>query len=230
MSDLHDELKDIRTDLRLAMNGVISSSMREKGVNYRLNFGVAYPEIKLIAAKHKASTQLAEALWKEDIREFKILASFLQPAYELSIDRALGWVADIPYMEIAEHCSRNLFSHLPYSGRFIESLFEADRKEQFSRTVGFLTATEICKRNEFLSDETLDLLLKQSVNSLLLGDDTPMSERFAALQALKFYGRQTKENGERVLRVVSQSRELAAHLEVVDEIYNELKFEFDYYL
>ena len=31
---LQDELKEIRTQLRLAMNGVISTSMREKGIAY----------------------------------------------------------------------------------------------------------------------------------------------------------------------------------------------------
>ena len=76
---LQDELKEIRTQLRLAMNGVISTSMREKGIVYKLNFGVPLPEIKQIAATHKPDSELAAALWKEDIREFKILASLLQP-------------------------------------------------------------------------------------------------------------------------------------------------------
>ncbi len=46
---LQNELKEIRTQLRLAMNGVISTSMREKGIVYKLNFGVPLPEIKQIA-------------------------------------------------------------------------------------------------------------------------------------------------------------------------------------
>lgn len=50
---LQNELKEIRTQLRLAMNGVISTSMREKGIVYKLNFGVPLPEIKQIVATHK---------------------------------------------------------------------------------------------------------------------------------------------------------------------------------
>ena len=42
---LQNELKEIRTQLRLAMNGVISTSMREKGSVYKLNLGVPRPEI-----------------------------------------------------------------------------------------------------------------------------------------------------------------------------------------
>ena len=114
MESLQDEIREIRKELRLAMNGVISTSMREKGIVYKLNFGVPYPEIKEIARKHKPNGELAAALWKEDIREFKILATFLQPAETLPLDEAKRWVKEIPYLEIAEHCCRNLFVHLPY--------------------------------------------------------------------------------------------------------------------
>ena len=101
MESLQDEIREIRKELRLAMNGVISTSMREKGIVYKLNFGVPYPEIKGIARKHKPNGELAAALWKEDIREFKILATFLQPAETLPLDEAKRWVKEIPYLEIA---------------------------------------------------------------------------------------------------------------------------------
>ena len=69
MESLQDEIREIRKQLRLAMNGVISTSMREKGIVYKLNFGVPYPEIKEIARKHKPNGELAAALWKEEIVE-----------------------------------------------------------------------------------------------------------------------------------------------------------------
>ena len=90
MESFKDEKREIRKQLRLAMNGVISTSMREKGIVYKLNFGVPYPEIKEIARKHKPNGELAAALWKEDIREFKILATFLQPAEKLPLKRNVG--------------------------------------------------------------------------------------------------------------------------------------------
>ncbi|MGE0016823.1 MAG: DNA alkylation repair protein, partial [Bacteroides sp.] len=37
--ELAEELKNIKTQLRLSMNGVASASMREKGLSYKLNFG-----------------------------------------------------------------------------------------------------------------------------------------------------------------------------------------------
>ncbi len=73
------DIKDIKTQLRLSMNGAVSQSMREKGLVYKLNFGVELPRIKGIAAGYEKNHSLAQALWKEDIRECKILAGLLQP-------------------------------------------------------------------------------------------------------------------------------------------------------
>ena len=67
MESLQDEIREIRKELRLAMNGVISTSMREKGIVYKLNFGVPYPEIKGIARKHKPDGELAAALKKTSV-------------------------------------------------------------------------------------------------------------------------------------------------------------------
>ena len=61
--DLHEQLKEIKTQLRLSMNGVASQSMREKGLNYKLNFGVELPRIKAIAAQFEQEHLLAQALW-----------------------------------------------------------------------------------------------------------------------------------------------------------------------
>ena len=65
---LRQQLKDIKTRLRLSMNGAVSQSMREKGLVYKLNFGVELPRIKSIAADYEKDHSLAQALWKEDIK------------------------------------------------------------------------------------------------------------------------------------------------------------------
>ena len=99
---LHQRLKDIKTQLRLSMNGAVSQSMREKGLVYKLNFGVELPRIKGIAAGYEKDHSLAQALWKEDIRECKILAGLLQPVESFLPEIADIWVEDIRNIEIAE--------------------------------------------------------------------------------------------------------------------------------
>ncbi len=43
------------------MNGAVSQSMREKGLLYKLNFGVELPRIKMIAEGYEKNHDLAQA-------------------------------------------------------------------------------------------------------------------------------------------------------------------------
>ena len=94
--------KDIKTQLRLSMNGAVSQSMREKGLVYKLNFGVELPRIKMIAESYEKNHDLAQALWKEDIRECKILAGMLQPIETFYPEIADIWVENIRKMCIRD--------------------------------------------------------------------------------------------------------------------------------
>ena len=99
--DIKEQLKDIKTQLRLSMNGAVSQSMREKGLVYKLNFGVELPRIKMIAEGYEKNHDLAQALWKEEIRECKILAGMLQPIETFYPEIADIWVENIRNIEIA---------------------------------------------------------------------------------------------------------------------------------
>ena len=77
--NVRETIKEIKAKCRLYMNGVVSQSMREKGLEYKLNFGIEYPRIKEIAAAYKPDHDLAQTLWKENVRECKIMAGLLQP-------------------------------------------------------------------------------------------------------------------------------------------------------
>ena len=143
--DLHEQLKDIKTQFRLAMNGAVSQSMREKGLVYKLNFGVELPRIKQIAARYEKNHELAQALWKEDIRECKILAALLQPVETFLPEIADIWVESIRNIEVAELTSMNLFQHLPYAPA--KSLqWIADEREYF-QVCGFLTIARLLMQN-----------------------------------------------------------------------------------
>ena len=95
MMDLQETLKDIKPQFRMGMNGVTSKSMRDKGLDYKLNFGVEVPRLKEIAARYAKDHQLAQALWKENIRESKILAAMLQPVDTFYQEIAEIWVEDM---------------------------------------------------------------------------------------------------------------------------------------
>lgn len=95
--------------------------MREKGLVYKLNFGVEIPRIKMIAEGYEKNHDLAQALWKEDIRECKIMAAMLQPVDTFYPEIADIWVESIRNIEIAELTCMNLSSicRMPLLNLFI---------------------------------------------------------------------------------------------------------------
>ncbi|MCR4774204.1 MAG: DNA alkylation repair protein [Prevotella sp.] len=115
MDDIKDIIKEIKKSFRLFMNGVASRSMREKGLDYKINWGLTLPQLKQLAAQYDKNAQLAIELWKDDVRECKILATLLMPAEEMSIELAELWMEQTHSQEMAEMLAFNLYQHLDFA-------------------------------------------------------------------------------------------------------------------
>lgn len=113
--DTDSTVREIKQSFRLLMNGTIMASQREKGLNYHLNWGCQLPHLIEMASSYPKDYHLAVALWKEDIRECKILASMLMPADEMPAEVCDIWMEQMPTQEIAEIASMQLFQYLPYA-------------------------------------------------------------------------------------------------------------------
>lgn len=116
--EAQDKLKEIKGRFRLIMNGVVSQSMREKGADYKLNWGVGLPELKKMAKDYGKDLDLAIELWKEDIRECRILATFVMPANKMDAGMVDVWVSDVRNQEIAGMASMNLFQYVSGAKEF----------------------------------------------------------------------------------------------------------------
>lgn len=177
---MHETVREIKGKLRLFMNGVLSQSLREKGLKYRLIFGVELPRLKEIAAGYEQSHDLAQALWKEDIRECKILAAYLQPTDSFAPELADFWMESISNTELADYVCMALFRRLPYaSQKAFQWIASENRMEAYT---GFRLMSHLFtllgadmnerSRNEFLDQaqtalQSNDLLIKQAAQSAL---------------------------------------------------------------
>ena len=74
------------------MNGVTAQSMRSKGLDYKLNWGTNIIDLKTMAQEYGKDYDLAVALWKESIRECKILATLIMPANQMHEELACTWM------------------------------------------------------------------------------------------------------------------------------------------
>lgn len=213
------------------MNGVISTSMRQKGMNYKLIFGVPIPEIKHIAAAHEPDAELARALWKEDVREMKILATLLFPTGSMTQEEALAWMREIPYPEIAEQCCNNLFPTVEQPDQ-LALKFLADKKSPFGRMCGFLLWAQLFKKNLAVEKSRVEAFLAEctcTIHPDVEAGATASSwqEKQAAVQALKFFGRLSLVNAQDALSVIAEDGQ--PKTEELKAYYDDLQFEFAYY-
>lgn len=111
----HAKLKEIKQSFRLIMNGPASQSMREKGLSYKLNWGVPIMELRAMAKKYGKDYDLAIELFKEDIRECKILATLIMPPERMLPEIVDVWMEQTTMQEIAEQLAFNLLQHLDFA-------------------------------------------------------------------------------------------------------------------
>ena len=126
-------LSDIHAQFRRQMNADVSASLRDHGVSYRLAFGVPSMRLREVAALYEPSAELAETLWKEDIRESKMLATRLYPVGDFSDSTAKRWVTEAPYDEITDQLVMNLLARVPYAREMLMPLMESgDRRSIYT--------------------------------------------------------------------------------------------------
>ena len=113
--DINSQIKEIKQSFRQMMDGSIAQSMRDKGIDYHLNWGATLPRLREKADGIGKNYDLAIALWKENVRECKILATMIMPP-DIVLPEVIDiWMEQVPTQEIAEQAVYNLYQYLPYA-------------------------------------------------------------------------------------------------------------------
>ena len=184
---INDSIKEIKQSFRQMMDGAIAQSMRNKGVDYKLNWGATLPRLhemaKEIATQHPSPNtkyDLAIALWKENVRECKILATLLMPIDQMLPEVCDIWMEQIPTQEIAEQASFNLWQHLPYAPEKAYQWIASDK--ELYQLCGFHVLTRIFMRGQEPNERGINEMLDQAQAAL---QGPYLSVRKAALQTVQ---------------------------------------------
>lgn len=216
-----DIIKDIRKRCRMAMNGVASTSMREYGLNYKLNFGLIIQQIKDVANRYTPNSKLAETLWKEDTRELKILATLLYPIDEFDITTANRWVQEIPNQEIREQICINLFQNLSFANQL--AIDWTNNNSDNIKTSGYWLMVRLFLAKKIESIIYVDYF--KYIWEDVLAEDIFL--RNAALLTIKHIGRQSQQEAKIILEKISDYKDCGDPLK--QELYNSIAFEFEFY-
>lgn len=144
--DVNETVREIKRSFRPLMNGVASQSMRQKGVDYKINWGVSLPDLQKMAQQYGKNLELAVALWQENIRECKILATLIMPPGEMDETLAEKWMGEINSQDLAEMASFNLFQHLRHAAELSYGWTKSNRVVE--QMCGYLVLSRLFMKGE----------------------------------------------------------------------------------
>lgn len=202
-SSVDDDVKKIKRSFRLFMNGVASSSMRDKGLEYKINWGIPVTRLRDMAAQYAPSVALAERLWESDVRECKILATMLMPAERFSEPMALSWLSACNNQEMVEMLVFNLVQNMPGVETFVVSLLHSDEPNA-SLAVLHLVSRLVARQNvAFMTDEVVGSFA-QLVVKALNGTDAVL--KHAALNSVTRYVDRELKGADKVVELLKKHK------------------------
>lgn len=200
---LEDQIREIKKMLRATMNGVLSGSMRQQGLTYRVNFGVDQPRLIELSDEIPHTAALAAKLWKEDIRELRLLAPMLMPHDEMDEELALLWIEQLHFAEEAQVLVMHLLCHLPFASDIAFRLVASE--QPMSRLVAWLLLGRLFMAQHRPSQRDADELLDHLESELTAQGNDPELKRTALNTLYKFMdlGAAETARGERLLESLS---------------------------
>lgn len=218
---MDDILKSIRIDLRRSMNGDVSKNMRDKGLDYKINFGIDIIRLRTLAKRHEPNAELAQLLWDQQPRELKMMASMLYPPQEFTIEKAEEWIRQIPTHEIREQLCMNLLQNLSFADVLVSNWLSYDDEEiQISGL--WLVSRIVLSKSDVVSKLDLNFIIDKAIMHLRSEN---YFMRMASQNALKFMGRISTDIA---LLILNKLDSYKNSVDTVDkEIYNSLSFEYD---
>lgn len=163
-----EQVKQIKRSFRLYMNGVTSTSMRQKGLDYKINWGVSQMDLRHMAEQYGKDKALAAALWQENIRECKILATLIMPAADFTANEAMEWAATLSTVELAETAVFNLFQHMAEAEQLSQLLLE--NEEKLLRICAYNLVCRLLKRNQECAPQLYAALFEKAASDLKSAD------------------------------------------------------------
>ena len=178
--DIQQQVKEFKQSFRQMMDGSVAASMRTKGVDYKLNWGATLPRLREKAEEIGKNYDLAIALWKENVRECKILATMIMPPSEVLPEVIDIWMEQTPTQEIAEQAAFNLYQYLTYAPEKAYTWMAS--AEPLYQLCGFHIITRLFMNGQEPNERGINEFIDQAIVALQ-GESIPV--RKAAMAAVQ---------------------------------------------
>lgn len=181
-----ERAKEIKRSFRLMMDGVTSQSMRDKGADYHVNWGASLPMLRAKAKEMGYDHDLAVELWKDNVRECKILAAMTMPPEEMSRQLAELWMDQTTTVEMAEITAMYLYCHLPYAPEMAYKWMAADN--EMRQICGYHILARLFMNGQEPNERGINEYIDQAQTAIMGGSMAVKKAALASIQRFASLG------------------------------------------
>ncbi|MDP8226918.1 MAG: DNA alkylation repair protein [Candidatus Celaenobacter polaris] len=145
---------EIIEELKRASDKDAIEGMKRFGITPKHTYGVKIPILRQIAKQTGRDHKLAQALWKINTRETRILTSMIEEPNYVSEKEMEKYISEFNYWEICDQFCMNLFEKLPYAYEKATEL--AQREDEFAKRTGFVMMARLVVSDKKAPNEKFD--------------------------------------------------------------------------
>lgn len=119
-SETEKTYQQLLSMIKQRKNGDVAGLMNNKGITYKLNWGVSLVELRQMTVEFKPNHLLALKLWNKQWRETMILATLLEEPSKVTEEQMDFWTKSFENTEIAEIASTHVWVKSKFA--FIKAL------------------------------------------------------------------------------------------------------------
>lgn len=118
--ETENKFQQILKLIKSRKSGEVADLMNQKGISYKMNWGVSIIDLREIALRFEPDHLLALKLWNKQWRETMILATLIDEPKKVSEEQIDFWTKTFENTEIAEQASANLWVNTKFA--FVKAL------------------------------------------------------------------------------------------------------------
>ena len=159
-----EQIDSILKSLNKLMDGDVSYQMKQKGLEYKLNYGASILWLRQLSKKYIGNNELANRLWHREIRETMILATLIIDPQTGSDHIIKEWLQMIPTNEIAEQLGANTIWKLDDTYSTCSLLLQSENNLQ--QSAAWVAVATFLQKGNHLTNQEIEMLLNQIISDL----------------------------------------------------------------
>ncbi len=153
--ETEETFQRILAQIKRMKNGVTSDAMGEKGLEYKMNWGVSIIQLRQLASQYEKKHLLALKLWNKGWRETLILATMLEEPQKIDERQMDYWIKTIQTTELIDQAVFNLYAYSKFA--FVKAMEYCCGKKFLVNYAGIQLITRLARIDEKAINEMFEV-------------------------------------------------------------------------